>query len=41
LRSCARSRAGCRPSRAILWTMTCPAADRVPGGAPRRAPGSV
>src|SRR3981189_3028892 len=25
LRSCAKSRAGCRPSRAILWTMACPA----------------
>jgi hypothetical protein len=27
MRWCARSRAGCRPSRAILWTMICPAAD--------------
>ena len=27
LRSCARSRAGYRPSRAILWTMACPAAS--------------
>jgi len=32
LRSCAKSRVGCRPSRAIPWTMTCPADDRATPG---------
>ena len=31
MRSCARSRAGCRPNRAILWTMACPAASLAKG----------